>query len=605
MQAVILAAGLGSRLKKLTENNTKSMVEVDGISLMERMLRILDKKSLSNIVVVTGYKSEFFINYIKSLNINTKLTFINNEIYDKTNNIYSMFLAKNEMVKEDSILLESDLIFDDKMITEVIDDKRKNLALVAKYERWMDGTCLKINDDEEILDFISGKDFNFKEAYDYYKTINIYKFSKEFSKNIYFPFLEAYMSANGKNDYYEAVLKIIIDLGKNHIYAKVISDDIRWYEIDDEQDLDIASSIFSDGDKKLEKYQIRYGGYWRYPKLLDFCYLVNPYFPPKKMINELKYNFKVLLEQYPSGLNVNSSLVAKIFDIKKENIVVGNGAAELIKSLIEKIDGNIGFIRPTFEEYPNRHNSEKSIVFIPKNDNFSYTAKDLIEFYSDKDIEALVLINPDNPTGNYICKKDVLDLIEWARDKKIKFILDESFVDFAEEENSTFLDDKLLNLYEDFIVVKSISKSYGVPGLRLGIVATSNSNLISMIKKDVSIWNINSFGEYYLQIYDKYKKAYTHALTEIKNARKIFLDKLNKIEEFRVIPSQANYFTIELNKGNSKEFCAKMLDHYNIFIKDLTSKINLENREFIRVAVRNTEDNELFILAVKEYLDTN
>jgi len=605
MQAVILAAGLGSRLKKLTENNTKSMVEVNGISLMERMLRILDKKSLSNIVVVTGYKSEFFINYIKSLNINTKLTFINNEIYDKTNNIYSMFLAKNEMVKEDSILLESDLIFDDKMITEVIDDKRKNLALVAKYERWMDGTCLKINDDEQILDFISGKDFNFKEAYDYYKTINIYKFSKEFSKNIYFPFLEAYMSANGKNDYYEAVLKIIIDLGKNHIYAKVISDDIRWYEIDDEQDLDIASSIFSDGDKKLEKYQIRYGGYWRYPKLLDFCYLVNPYFPPKKMINELKYNFKVLLEQYPSGLNVNSSLVAKIFDIKKENIVVGNGAAELIKSLIEKIDGNIGFIRPTFEEYPNRHNSEKSIVFIPKNDNFSYTAKDLIEFYSDKDIEALVLINPDNPTGNYICKKDVLDLIEWARDKKIKFILDESFVDFAEEENSTFLDDKLLNLYEDFIVVKSISKSYGVPGLRLGIVATSNSNLISMIKKDVSIWNINSFGEYYLQIYDKYKKAYTHALTEIKNARKIFLDKLNKIEEFRVIPSQANYFTIELNKGNSKEFCAKMLDHYNIFIKDLTSKINLENREFIRVAVRNTEDNELFILAVKEYLDTN
>lgn len=601
MQAVILAAGLGSRLKKLTENNTKSMVEVNGISLMERMLRILDKKFLSNIIVVTGYKSEFFINYIKSLNINTKLTFINNEIYDKTNNIYSMFLAKNEMINEDSILLESDLIFDDKMITEILEDNRKNLALVVKYERWMDGTCLKINENEEILDFIPGKDFNFEDADNYFKTINIYKFSKEFSKNIYFPFLEAYMSANGKNDYYEAVLKTIIDLGKNYIYAKVISDDIKWYEIDDEQDLNIASSIFSNGDEKLEKYQIRYGGYWRYPKLLDFCYLVNPYFPPKKMIDELKYNFKVLLEQYPSGLDVNSSLVAKIFDIKKENIVVGNGAAELIKSVIEKIDGNIGFIRPTFEEYPNRHNSEKSIVFIPKNDNFSYTAKDIIEFYSDKDIEALVLINPDNPTGNYICKKDIFTLIDWAKDKKIKFILDESFVDFAEEENSTFLNDKLLNLYDDFIVVKSISKSYGVPGIRLGIVATSNSHLISMIKKDVSIWNINSFGEYYLQIYDKYKKVYANALIEIKNARKIFLNELNKIEEFRVVPSQANYFTIELKKGNSKELCSKMLENYNIFIKDLTSKINLKNREFIRVAVRNIEDNEIFVSAVKDY----
>lgn len=601
MQAVILAAGLGSRLKKLTENNTKSMVEVNGISLMERMLRILDTKSLSNIVVVTGYKSEFFINYMKSLNINTKLTFINNEIYDKTNNIYSMFLAKNEMINEDTILLESDLIFDDEMITEILEDNRKNLALVAKYERWMDGTCLKINENEEILDFIPGKDFNFEDADNYFKTINIYKFSKEFSKNIYFPFLEAYMSANGKNDYYEAVLKTIIDLGKNYIYAKVISDDIKWYEIDDEQDLNIASSIFSNGDEKLEKYQIRYGGYWRYPKLLDFCYLVNPYFPPKKMIDELKYNFKVLLEQYPSGLDVNSSLVAKIFDIKKENIVVGNGAAELIKSVIEKIDGNIGFIRPTFEEYPNRHNSEKSIVFIPKNDNFSYTAKDIIEFYSDKDIEALVLINPDNPTGNYICKKDIFTLIDWARGKKIKFILDESFVDFAEEENSTFLNDKLLNLYHDFIVVKSISKSYGVPGIRLGIVATSNSHLISMIKKDVSIWNINSFGEYYLQIYDKYKKVYANALVEIKNARKIFLNELNKIEELRVVPSQANYFTIELKKGNSKELCSKMLENYNIFIKDLTSKINLKNREFIRVAVRNIEDNEIFVSAVKDY----
>ena len=246
-------------------------------------------------------------------------------------------------------------------------------------------------------------------------------------------------------------------------------------------------------------------------------------------------------------------------------------------------------------------NSEKSIVFIPKNDNFSYTAKDIIEFYSDKDIEALVLINPDNPTGNYICKKDIFTLIDWAKDKKIKFILDESFVDFAEEENSTFLNDKLLNLYDDFIVVKSISKSYGVPGIRLGIVATSNSHLISMIKKDVSIWNINSFGEYYLQIYDKYKKVYANALVEIKNARKIFLNELNKIEELRVVPSQANYFTIELKKGNSKELCSKMLENYNIFIKDLTSKINLKNREFIRVAVRNIEDNEIFVSAVKDY----
>lgn len=600
MQGLILAAGMGSRLKKLTENNTKSMVTVNGVSLIERMLKILDEKSLSKIIVVTGYKSEFFIKYINSLELKTKIEFINNDIYDTTNNIYSMYLAKDLMEQDDTITLESDLIFDSELIDEIIDDTRENLALVSKYERWMDGTCLKLNENEEILDFISGKEFDFSKADEYFKTINIYKFSKEFSKSVYFPFLEAYIKANGMNDYYESVLKLIIGMRKNHIQAKVISDNINWYEIDDEQDLDIADSIFSTGNDKLNKYQIRYGGYWRYPKLLDFCYLVNPYFPPKKLKDELKYNFNVLLEQYPSGLTVNSNLCAKIFGVNKEHIVVGNGAAELIKSVIENFNGNIGFIRPTFEEYPNRYDKSKTIIYVPNNEDFKYDADDLIEFYSDKNIEALVLINPDNPTGNYIEKKEVLKLLNWAKVKNITFILDESFVDFSDEENSSFILDEYLDIYERFIVIKSISKSYGVPGLRLGILATSNKEMISYIKKDVSIWNINSFGEYYLQIYEKYKKDYKFALDKIKDSRKKFVSKLEGISEFRVIPSQANYLTLEVLKGTSEELCIKMLER-NIFIKDLTSKIKLNGRQFIRVAVRDEIDNSIFIDEIKKY----
>ncbi|MCI5997780.1 MAG: aminotransferase class I/II-fold pyridoxal phosphate-dependent enzyme [Peptoniphilaceae bacterium] len=600
MQGLILAAGMGSRLKKLTENNTKSMVAVNGVSLIERMLKILDEKNLSKIIVVTGYKSEFFTKYINSLELKTKIEFINNDIYDTTNNIYSMYLAKDFMEQDDTITLESDLIFDSELIDELIDDARENLALVSKYERWMDGTCFKLNENEEILEFISGKEFNFEKADEYFKTINIYKFSKEFSKLVYFPFLEAYIKANGMNDYYESVLKLIIGMKKNHIQAKVISDNIKWYEIDDEQDLDIAESIFSSGSDKLNKYQIRYGGYWRYPKLLDFCYLVNPYFPPKKLKEELKYNFNTLLEQYPSGLTVNSNLCAKIFGVNKEHIVVGNGAAELIKSVIENFNGNIGVIRPTFEEYPNRYDKSKTIIYVPNNEDFRYDAKDLIEFYSDKNIEALVLINPDNPTGNYIEKKEVLKLLNWAKTKKITFILDESFVDFSDEENSSFIFDEYLDIYERFIVIKSISKSYGVPGLRLGILATSNKEMISYIKKDVSIWNINSFGEYYLQIYEKYKKDYKFALDKIKESRKNFVSKLEEISEFRIIPSQANYLTLEVLKGTSEELCIRMLEK-NIFIKDLTSKIKLNGRQFIRVAVRDEIDNSIFIDEIKKY----
>lgn len=149
-------------------------------------------------------------------------------------------------------------------------------------------------------------------------------------------------------------------------------------------------------------------------------------------------------------------------------------------------------------------------------------------------------------------------------------------------------------------MIKSISKSYGVPGLRLGILATSNKEMISYIKKDVSIWNINSFGEYYLQIYEKYKKDYKFALDKIKESRKNFVSKLEEISEFRIIPSQANYLTLEVLKGTSEELCIRMLEK-NIFIKDLTSKIKLNGRQFIRVAVRDEIDNSIFIDEIKKY----
>lgn len=147
-----------------------------------------------------------------------------------------------------------------------------------------------------------------------------------------------------KNDYYESVLKLIVQMNNKIIGAKIISDNIKWYEIDDEQDLDIAESIFSTGRSSLINFRLD-GGYWRYEKLLDFCYLVNPYFPPKKLRDELINSFNVLLENYPSGLSVNSNLAAKIFGINKDYIVVGNGAAELIKSVIEELKGNIGFYK--------------------------------------------------------------------------------------------------------------------------------------------------------------------------------------------------------------------------------------------------------------------
>ena len=592
---------MGKRLGELTHNNTKCMVKVNGVTLIDRMLHQIDKENLSRIIIVVGYEGQKLIDYVQTLNIKTPISFVSNPIYDKTNNIYSLALAKDYMLEDDTILFESDLIFEDSVLDVLLDDPRKTLALVDKYESWMDGTCVKLGEDDTIEAFVPGKKFKFNEIKDYYKTVNLYKFSKEFSETYYVPFLDAYQSALGENEYYEQVLRVITMLDDPVIKAKRLSGQ-KWYEIDDIQDLDIAESIFTpDDDEKVNLMKHRFGGFWRYPKLLDFCYMPNPYFPPKKMMDEMRANFDTMLTECPSGMRVNSLLAAKDFGVHQNNIVIGNGASELIKTLMEHFEGKVGFIRPTFEEYPNRYDKELSVFYTADNIDFSYTADDLISYFSDKGLEGLILINPDNPSGNFIPKEGLMRLIDWAGSNNIKLVVDESFVDFADAEDSTLLKQDIIDANPHLYVIKSISKSYGVPGLRLGVLATGNKEIIAVMKKEVPIWNINSFAEFYMQIEEKYKKDYKESLKKIRLERSRFQHELSMIKGLRVTPSQANFIMVEVEQGISTDDLLKiLLVKHNILIKELSSKTN--GRNYLRIAVRTAEDNDIFVAAMKEVL---
>lgn len=600
MQAIILAAGMGRRLGEYTKDNTKCMLSINGEKLIDRTLAILSNLNVTKVIIVIGYKGENLKKYIGNRYHGLlDIKYVNNPIYDKTNNIYSLSLAKEEMIKDDTLLFESDIIYDESIVKKLLDNTWPNLALVAKWEYWMDGTVVKIDNENNILSFVSKDMFNFHDTDDYYKTINIYKFSKEFARNKYIPFLNAYCQAWGNNEYYEQVLKVLTFLNRTDLKALPISDE-KWYEIDDIQDLDIAETIFSDEQNIAQKYHKRYGGFWRFPKLLDFCYLVNPFFPTRQLKEEMKANYDTLLTEYPSGMYVNSLLASKYFDIKHNYIVVGNGAAELIKSMLENINGKYGIIYPTFEEYPNRLSKDAIVPFISSKEDCQYTADDLIQFYTDKEIDYLVLINPDNPSGNFIPTKDVLHLSNWCKEHSIKLIVDESFVDFSENfECNSLIHNDILEGNPNLIVIKSISKSYGVPGLRLGILATSDEKIINCIKKNVAIWNINSFAEYYMQIFGKYQNCYIEACYQFIKERERFQKEMNKVSFVRVIPSQANFFMIELNgRYTSNELSSILLKRFNILIKSCNTKHGLENKNYIRIAVRNRIDNDRLIDAL-------
>ena len=602
MQAVILAAGMGRRLGELTKDNTKCMVPVNGVRLIDRMLTQLSKLSLNRVVVVVGYEGEKLIDYIGNrYDDKLKIEYITNPIYDKTNNIYSLALAKEKMQEDDTLLLESDLIFDTEMLELLVNHADKNLALVAKYETWMDGTMVRIDADRNIVNFIPKQAFDYADVDQYYKTVNIYKFSKEFLRDKYVPFLDSYSKVMGNNEYYENVLRIISFLNNTDLKALPITTE-KWYEIDDKQDLDIAEALFAEEEDILRKYYGRFGGYWRFPKMLDYCYLVNPYFRSSKIIDEMQANFRTLIAEYPSGLSVNTLLASKCWGIKEEYIIPGNGAAELIKALMELLPGTLGITRPTFEEYPNRRNEESLVTFVPQNEDFRYNAKDLIEFFGTHPVDSLLLINPDNPTGNFIPMEGLCELAAWCEEKGVRLIVDESFVDFSEGwENNTLLHDEVLEKYPRMVVMKSISKSYGVPGIRLGILCSVDTEIIAKMKKMVSIWNINSFAEFFMQIYTKYEKDYKLACDKFIEERADFEAKLRKIPFLRVMPSQANYFLVEvLAPYTARELAYLMLKDHAILMRNCTTKVGFDGKQYMRIAVRDHKDNARLIEALEK-----
>lgn len=599
MQALMLAAGMGKRLGKYTKGNTKCMVEVAGKTLIERAILALKAAGIHRLILVVGYQKENLKSFLAKTVSDMEIVYIDNDVYNTTNNIYSLYLAKDWLKQDDTILLESDLIYENSILKELVNCKYKNVVTVAKYEQWMDGTVITIDQDDNVVDFIEKKDFLFDHTNSYYKTANIYKFSKEFSQKQYIPFLEAYIKAYGDNEYYEMALKAIAHLSRSNLKAlKLVNK--KWYEIDDTQDLDIAACMFSNDKDALPMYQKRFGGYWRFKNVKDYCYLVNPYFPPKAMIQKINNFSTELITQYPSGLDVQNLNAARIFGIDESEILVGNGAAELINVVGRLATGKVAVSIPTFHEYV-RCFPNCEIQPIPaKETDYSFDIPKMLDMIDC--VDAMVIINPDNPSGSFIRLDDMMKLIEKCHKQNKRILIDESFIDFANEDvRYTLLSSAILQKYKNLVVIKSISKSYGVPGIRLGILASGDASLLKQVRAGLAIWNINSFAEYFLQIFALYQSSYLSSCNEISRERSRFYGELSKISYLKVYPSEANYFLCKTQNVNSTKLANWLLTNYNIFIKDLSGKEGFADGEYIRLAVKNKEDNDFLLRALQQY----
>ncbi|MDQ6734014.1 MAG: phosphocholine cytidylyltransferase family protein, partial [Nitrospirota bacterium] len=299
MQAITLAAGYGNRMRPLTLSRHKTMLEIAGRSVIEWIIAALLEHNVTEITVVTGYRAEELQAHLSRVYPNVGVKYVHNDRYAETNNIYSMALALEVVpIHSDVLLIESDLVFDSAVIGRLLASPHPNVALVDRYQTGMDGTVVTIDDQNVITNVIpphlQGTDFSFT---DKYKTLNIYRFSKDFCQSAFNRLLTYYARAIDDNCYYELILGIVIYMQREVVHAAVVRGE-EWSEIDDPNDLNMARFMFEKSNRR-EILDRSFGGYWNYD-VLDFCFIRNVYFPSSAVLAELKNNLYKLLQNYGS-----------------------------------------------------------------------------------------------------------------------------------------------------------------------------------------------------------------------------------------------------------------------------------------------------------------
>ncbi|MBW1835193.1 MAG: phosphocholine cytidylyltransferase family protein [Deltaproteobacteria bacterium] len=235
--ALLLAAGIGSRLYPLTRNEPKCLTIVNAMSILERLISNLNQHGFKHLVVITGHLENHIRDFLGNQAGDIKIDYIFSPLYKTTNNIYSLWMAR-EIINEPFLLLESDLVFDESLLDDMLYPDR---IAVAKMQPWMDGTFVTINQSQQVKAFWAGNAYSFGAIK--YKTVNIYSISLN-SWHCIVKKLDQHISEGKVNDYYETVFAEMIADGS--LFFKIVSfDDKPWYEIDTIEDLAEAEKLFS------------------------------------------------------------------------------------------------------------------------------------------------------------------------------------------------------------------------------------------------------------------------------------------------------------------------------------------------------------------------
>ena len=355
-------------------------------------------------------------------------------------------------------------------------------------------------------------------------------------------------------------------------------------------------------EEKFAYLQKQHGGYYRH-NFTDHAYLYNLYFPPKAVFTHLKDNIQDLVLNYPMAQDALAELIGDVIKQPTERIVVGNGAAEIIKILSGHLAKKIIVPVPSFNEYANAAPKGQVVEFPLEFPSFQLDVDKFAAEAINIGADMAVVVTPNNPTSMLVPKADLIRLAKKLEKHNCMLIVDESFLDFADDKEQISLEQDI-DKYPNMAILKSMSKAYGICGLRIGYLLSANLEFVEAVRNGIHIWNINGFAEEFLRILPQYQQEFEASCEKVKTDRDIFYKKLSAIDGMTVFKPDANYIFCRLPDDalSGPEVTKHLFIEYNIYIKDSVGKTQPDADRYIRIASRTQEENSKLIQALKSVM---
>jgi histidinol-phosphate/aromatic aminotransferase/cobyric acid decarboxylase-like protein/CTP:phosphocholine cytidylyltransferase-like protein len=579
-------------------------VPVNGEPILVNALTHLSDVGVNEVVIVVGHHKEKIYERIGDTFQNLKVTYIESERYATTNNIYSLWLAR-EHLAEDVILLEADVFFDRSLLDRMLSHESGGLAAVSRHQSWMSGTVVSVNKSGNIHALMDareqGPNFDYSKVF---KTVNIYLFRGDFLRRYFVPHLEAYIASDEINEYYEVILNAMALRGKYNLRA-VECDDLRWYEIDDESDRLAAEYIFSTQEHRYELISDQHGGYWRHD-FVDHAYLYNLYFPPEPVFAHFRNYLRDLVLNYPVAQKPLARMLGTLINQPAERIVVSNGAAELIKIIANQVTQRLIVPVPSFNEYEEAAPEDRLFRFALGPPSFQLDVDAFAEEAESCEASIAIVVTPNNPTSLSVSKSDLCRLAEKLGRQNCTLVVDESFVDFSRKPELATMSNEI-DAYSNLVIIKSMSKSFGIGGLRLGYLLTANKEFAEEVRNAVPIWNINGFAESFLRLAPRYRREFSKSCIQVRIDRDDLYEQLCSIQGLTVAKPDANFVFLRLpdDAPSGPEVAQALFVKHNILIKHCAGKSMPDADRYLRIASRTVAENRRVVDALEALIDSS